>query len=65
MTKAEYSRHVVNVSAFIAWFDNNHMQGGVKAEDAFTSFCALMQLDRTTLYSIARGEFDIERKKEQ
>lgn len=45
-----------DVLMFIAWHDDSHMRGGVRAADAYRSACRLLNLEPHEMRRIIRGE---------
>ena len=42
--------------SFIAWHDDNHMQGGYRANEAFLAACRVLALDPVEMRKVVRGE---------
>lgn len=47
---------VLVVASFIGWHDDDHLQGGERAGEAFQAFCRLLNLEPHVIRKIVRGE---------
>jgi hypothetical protein len=54
-------RHVEDLLAvlsFVGWHEPGHLQGGVRAGEAFLALCRLLNLEPAAMRKIIRGQED-------
>lgn len=54
--RSQYAGDMMNVVNFIAWHDEGHIQGGVKAREAFTSLARIVNLPEAVLRKISGAD---------